>query len=71
MIIVIKHNTVAAVYWIIISFFQLSTVIVMSSHRRHSFKLFKARCRTTRRQNSFHYIRVISEWNKVPQEGIP
>jgi len=34
--------------------------------RGHSLKLYKPRCHTTLRQNFFS-IRVINEWNKLPQ----
>jgi len=46
-------------------FFQLSDVT--SGLRGHSLKLFKPRCSTTTRQNFFS-LRVINEWNKLPQE---
>ena len=35
----------------------------------HSLKLYKPRCHTTLRQNFFS-IRVINEWNKLPQSVI-
>ena len=37
--------------------------------RGHSLKLFKPRCNTTLRQNSFS-MRIIDDWNKLPQHVI-
>jgi len=37
--------------------------------RGHTFKLFKQRCRTTIRANSFS-MRVVDEWNALPQEVV-
>ena len=48
-------------------FFQLSDVTADSLGAGHPFKLFKSRCRATIRQNVFS-LRVINEWNKLPQE---
>ena len=48
-------------------FFQLSDVT--SGLKGHSLKLFKPRCRTTITQNFFS-LRVINEWNKLPQEVV-
>ena len=47
--------------------FQLSDVT--SGLGGHSLKLFKPRCRTTIRQNIFS-LRVMNEWNKLPQEVV-
>ena len=48
-------------------FFELSDIT--SGLRGHSLNLFKLRCCTTIRQNFFS-LRVINEWNKLPQEII-
>jgi len=48
-------------------FFELTDVT--SGLRGHSLKLFKQRCRTTVRQNLFS-LRIIDEWNKLPQEFV-
>ena len=48
-------------------FFELADTT--SWLRGHSLKLYKPRCHTTLRQNFFS-IRVINEWNKLPQSVI-
>jgi len=48
-------------------FFKLADVT--SGLRGHSLKLFKPRCRTTVRQNFFS-LRIVSEWNKLPQDVV-
>ena len=48
-------------------FFELADATIWL--RGHSLKLYKLRCRTTLRQNFFS-IRVINEWNKLPQSVI-
>ena len=48
-------------------FFELADAT--SWLRGHSLKLYKPRCHTTLRQNFFS-IRVINEWNKLPQSVI-
>jgi len=48
-------------------FFELANVT--SGLRGHSLKLFKRRCRTTVRQNFFS-LRVVNEWNKLPQDVV-
>ena len=37
--------------------------------RGHSLKLFKPRCHKTVRQNFFS-LRVVNEWNKLPQDVV-
>ena len=50
--------------------FSVSVSVVLTSGLRgRSLKLFKPRCRTTIRQNFFS-LRVINEWNKLPQEVV-
>ena len=48
-------------------FFELADAT--SWLRGHSLKLYKPKCHTTLRQNFFS-IRVINEWNKLPQSVI-
>ena len=48
-------------------FFQLADVT--TGLRGHSMKLFKPRCRTTVRQHFFS-LRIVNEWNKLPQTVI-
>jgi len=48
-------------------FFELADVT--SELRGRSLKLFKPRCHTTVRQNFFS-LRIISEWNKLPQDVV-
>jgi len=52
-----------------IDFFDFELADATSWLRGHSLKLYKPRCRTTLRQNFFS-IRVINEWNKLPQSVI-
>ena len=49
------------------TFFQLA--YVTTGLRGHSMKLFKPRCRTTVRQHFFS-LRIVNEWNKLPQTVI-
>jgi len=49
------------------NFFELADAT--SWLRRHSLKLYKPRCHTRLRQNFFS-VRVINEWNKLPQSVI-
>ena len=40
-----------------------------SGPRGHSLTLFKARCRTTVRQNFFS-LRIVNEWSKLPLDVV-